>query len=114
MVTVLEMPVTTVEVVDVVVVGNLLAVVILGVRHRVIRVDLGLRMTFPVVDVVDVITMHDGLVPVSREVFVVAGFGVLTGCHRCSWALKTFTDTQDQCLRAIAFTPAHVRPEHDP
>jgi hypothetical protein len=85
-VVVLEVPVAIVDVVDVIVVHNFLAIIVLGVRRPVIRVDPGLRMTIPAVDVVDVIAVHHRLVSVTREVFVVGGFGVLVGCHRYSSA----------------------------
>lgn len=81
---VLEVPVAVVQVIDVVIVRNLLAVVVLGVRGTVIRVDLRLRMALPVVDVIDVISVHDGLMPVTRQVLVIAGFGVRSRCHRYS------------------------------
>lgn len=86
-VVVLEVPVAIVDVVDVVVVRHFLAIIVLGVRRPVIRVDPGLRMTLPAVDVVDVIAVHHRLVSVTREMFVVGGFGVLVGCHRYSSAL---------------------------
>jgi hypothetical protein len=86
-VAVLEVPVAIVDMVDVVVVRNCLATIVLGVRHPVIRVDPGLRMTLPIVDVIDVVAMHHRLVSVTREVFVVGGFGVLVGCHRYSSAV---------------------------
>ena len=81
-VVVLEVPVAIVDMVDVVVVRNCLATIVLGVRRPVIRMDPGLRMTLPAVDVVDVVAMHHRLVSVTGEVFVVGGFGVLVGCHR--------------------------------
>ena len=89
-VAVLEVPVAIVDVVDVVVVRNCLATIVLGVWRPVIRVDPGFRMTLPIVDVVDVVAMHHRLVSVTWEVFVVGGFGVLVGCHRYSSAVGPF------------------------
>jgi hypothetical protein len=90
-VAVLEVAVTVVEMIDVVVVDDSPAIVIVGVRGLVAAVDLRLRMTFAVVNVIDVIAVHDGFVAVSRQVFVIAGFGVLFRCHgflRCRVRLK--------------------------
>ena len=47
-----------------------------------------LEVPVAIVDMVDVVVvrnwvaMHHRLVSVTREVFVVGGFGVLVGCHR--------------------------------
>jgi hypothetical protein len=65
-VAVLEVPVAIVDVVDVIVVRNFLATIVLAVRRPVIRVDPGLRMTLPAVDVVDVVAVHHRLVSVTR------------------------------------------------
>lgn len=46
-----------------------------------------LEVPVAIVDVVDVAAMHHRLVSVTREVFVVGGFGVPVGCHRYSFAL---------------------------
>lgn len=77
----LEVPVTVMEVIDMVVMRDLLAVVVVGVRCLVAAVDLGLRVTLAVVDVIDVIAVYDGFMAVIREVFVIAGFGVLLRFH---------------------------------
>ncbi len=80
-VAVLEVPVTVVDMVDVVAVRNGLAAVVLGVGGSVIGMDPGLGVVFAVVNMVDVVAVHDGLMAVARQVLVVARFGVLGGCH---------------------------------
>ncbi len=78
---VLEVPVSVVDVVDMVFVEHLLAVVIHGMRALMLGVDLGFAVVFAVVDVVDVISVYDRLVAVSGKVLVMVGFAVLAGCH---------------------------------
>jgi len=86
-VVVLEVPVTVVDMVDVVTVLNGLAAVVLGVSGTVIGMDLGFRVPFAVVNMVDVIAVRDGLVAVARQMLVVAGLSVrgvrsvFGGCH---------------------------------
>jgi hypothetical protein len=83
-VAVLEMPVTIVDMVDVVAVLNGLTPVVLGMRRAVIGVDLRLGVPLAVVDMVDVVAMRDGLVAVARQVLVVARFDVFRRCHGSS------------------------------
>jgi hypothetical protein len=83
-VAVLKMPVTVVDMVDVVAVLHGLAPVVLGMRRAVIGVDLCLRVSLAVVNVVDVVAMRDGLVAVTRQVLVVAWFDVIRRCHGSS------------------------------
>lgn len=83
-VAVLEVPVTVVDMVDVVAVLHGLAPVVLGVRRAVIGVDLRLRVPLAVMNMVDVVTMGDGLVAVTRQVLVVARFEVFRRCHGSS------------------------------
>lgn len=83
-VAVLEVPVTVMDVVDVVSVLNGLTAVILGVCRTVAGVDLRLRVPLAVVDVVDVVTVRDGLVSVTRQVLVVTRFDVFGRCHGSS------------------------------
>lgn len=78
-VAVLDVTVPVVEMVDVITVGNLLAVVVHGVCRTVVSVNRCLAMTFPVVKMVDVIAMHDGVMSVARQVLVIVGFPVLVG-----------------------------------
>lgn len=82
---VLEVTVSVVDVVDMVFVGHLLAVVVLGVLALMSGVDLGFPVAFAVVEVVDMISVCDRLVAVSGKVLVIVGFAVLTGCH---WVLS--------------------------
>ena len=80
-ITMLKVPVTVMDVVDVIVVRDLLAVVVLGVHGRVPDVNLLLGMAFAVVKMVDVIAVNHRLVAVSRKVLVVARFGVAVSGH---------------------------------
>ncbi|MCB0924315.1 MAG: hypothetical protein KDB50_07200 [Mycobacterium sp.] len=91
-VVVLEVPVTVVQVIDMVVMRDLLAVVVLGMRRAVVLMEFCLRVPLAAVDVIDVIAMCDSLVTVTGQMFVIAGFCVLLGCHRCSF---------DECENAI-------------
>lgn len=75
-VSVLKVPVSVMDVVDVVAVRDLLAVVVIGVWRPMIGVNFRLRVALSVVDVVDVVAVDDRLVPVTWKVLVVAGFGV--------------------------------------
>jgi hypothetical protein len=83
-VAVLEVPVTVVDMVDVVAVLHGLAPVVLGVRQAVIGVDLRLGVPLAVVDMVDVVAVRDGLVAVTRQVLMVARFDVFRRCHGSS------------------------------
>lgn len=84
-VVVLEVPVTVVQVIDMVVMRHLLAVVVLGMRRAVVLMEFCLWVPLAAVDVIDVIAMCDSLVTVTGQMFVIAGFCVLLGCHRCSF-----------------------------
>lgn len=77
----LKMPMSIMDMVNVVAVRDLLAVVVISVRRAVIGVNFRLRVAFSVVDVVDVVAVDDRLVPVTRKVLVVAGFSVVRRRH---------------------------------
>ena len=77
----LEVSVPVVDMVDVVTVLNGLAPVILGVRGTVAGMDRGFGVPFTVVDMVDMVAVHDRLMTVAGKVLVVARFDVFGGCH---------------------------------
>jgi hypothetical protein len=77
-VAVLEMPVTLVQVVDVVFVLDGLAAVPVGVRLPVGWVHLAFRVPLALVDMVDVVLVGHGLASVARQVLVVQLLGVRT------------------------------------
>lgn len=110
---VLDVAVSVVDVVDMVFVGNLLAVVVLGVLALVIGVDRGFAVVFAIVDVVDMIFVRDRFVSVSGKVLVIAGFAVLTGCH---WVFPSDevesqrNDNGNRCQQSRAvFAPGSTR-----
>jgi hypothetical protein len=83
-VAVLEVPVSVVDMVDMVAVLNGLASVVLGVRRTVIGVNLRLGVPLAVMDMVDMVAMHDGLVAVTWQMLMVARLDVFRGCHGSS------------------------------
>jgi hypothetical protein len=70
-VAVLIVPMTVVQMVDVVLMLDRLTAVTVGVRLAVIRVQLALRMLFAVVDMVHMVAVGHCLAPVVGQVLVI-------------------------------------------
>ncbi|MEU4290816.1 hypothetical protein AB0E63_21530 [Kribbella sp. NPDC026596] len=87
--TVLVVPMTVMQMVDVTVVLNRLASVPVGVRITMIRVHIGLRMPLTVVDVIHMVAMKYRLAPIVRQVLVIELFGVRG--HENSFRLTQFS-----------------------
>lgn len=83
-VAVLEVTVAIVNVIDMVTVFNGLAAVAFGVGRTVIGVNRRLGVSFPLMDVIDVVTVGDHLMAISRQMLVIVGFGVTFTCHGSS------------------------------
>ncbi|HPY23555.1 MAG: hypothetical protein QG655_3246 [Actinomycetota bacterium] len=98
-VSVLKMPVSVMDVVNMAVVRDLLAVVVIGMRCPVPGVNLRLRVALSVVDVVYVVAVDNGLVPVAWQVLMVAGFAVLCRWHFHSLGARAYRSAVIDLLR---------------
>lgn len=98
-VSVLKMPVSVMDVVNMAVVRDLLAVVVIGMWCPVPGVNLRLRVALSVVDVVYVVAVDNGLVPVAWQVLMVAGFAVLCRWHFHSLGARAYRSAVIDLLR---------------
>lgn len=96
---VLKMPVSVMDVVNMAVVRDLLP----SRRHRYAvsraRVNLRLGVALSVVDVVYVVAVDNGLVPVAWQVLMVAGFAVLCRWHFHSLGARAYRSAVIDLLR---------------